>query len=690
MVAKRWPAAVFSLWVLFVSSRYVVTVVRGFRSPFNYGNDVEWFGIWLLTAIALIVLAVTVKRALAFAVVLLGAACLLVLILSGTLLAALVTTGVLGVAHLAGSSLLLLLNIDSDDLALTVPIGLIPLALGGFVLAALHILTPVSILIMLAAFAATKPFLSANRAPSVRPSQPRYFFEGMVSASNLLPILLIAPVVLLNLTWAVVPEIQFDANNYHLAVSQMYLRAHGFVDLPYFFHSYFYRFIEMLFTIALALKGAAAAKLLSFAFGLVAALGVFSLGRLAFDERTAAWATAFFYTTPMVSWLSGTAYIDNAIAMLLTSTAIAFLKWYQNKDQSGWLYAAALLGGATVASKVNGAFGLAAMLGIALWHLRRQPKTLAACALLFLAVALPWYALTYHWTGNPVFPLLNGIFKSPAWDLKNSVMDASTYGIGVSVDALLRLPFRLTWDTNRFSPGAPRGATGVMLLFAFPFAAAMLTKKKFTPFLLMTATLYLLLWAFVFQNARYYVHILPIICVLGTATIFYLVEDRWTVIANNVCLAVVLIFQFPATSMMLWNDYERFPVRAALGIEPSEEFMNRSLWGYAAVVRLNTLIKPGDRVLGGDGLENLRFYLEAPLETMPDSTTSSVLRIASSQSDEKLWRTLREAGFAYVFASRETLKNPPVWEPFFTPQFLQQFATQVFADSNTVVYRLNS
>src|SRR5215510_11009840 len=106
----------------------------------------------------------------------------------------------------------------------------------------------------------------------------------------------------------------------------------------------------------------------------------------------------------------------------------------------------------------------------------------------------------------------------------------------------------------------------------------------------MTASLYLLLWAFTFQNARYYVHILPIICVLGTATVFYLVEDRWTVFANNICLTVVLIFQFPATSLMFWNDYERFPIRAALGMETSEKFMNRSLPGYAAVMRLNTLL----------------------------------------------------------------------------------------------------
>jgi 4-amino-4-deoxy-L-arabinose transferase-like glycosyltransferase len=145
--------------------------------------------------------------------------------------------------------------------------------------------------------------------------------QDTTTAEFRLPLLLIAPVILLNLIWAVVPEIQFDANNYHLAVSQAYLLNGGFIDLPYFFHSYFYRLVDMLFTMGLSLQGPAVPKLLSFGFSLVMASGVFSLGRVAFDDRTAAWATAFVYTVPVVIWLSGTAYIDNAVAMFVTATS---------------------------------------------------------------------------------------------------------------------------------------------------------------------------------------------------------------------------------------------------------------------------------------------------------------------------------------------------------------------------------
>src|SRR5258706_9583126 len=74
--------------------------------------------------------------------------------------------------------------------------------------------------------------------------------------------------------------------------------------------------------------------------------------------------------------------------------------------------------------KMNAAFGLLAIALAVLWHLRRRPRLLVECFLIVAMVALPWYALTYHWTGNPVFPMLNGIFQSPLWPAENRVMDA--------------------------------------------------------------------------------------------------------------------------------------------------------------------------------------------------------------------------------------------------------------------------
>jgi len=683
MSRSKWVALFFCLWVVIISYRFVNTVVRGFRSPFSYGNDVEWFAIWLATALVLILLAAVVKRALEIVFSILIAACVLILILSGTFAAAITVCGILVVAHLVGRRVLLVLGAE-PVLILAMPAGLVVLALSGFALGALHALTRFAIGTLLLCFGLASAYDIRRRGPLLLAGpqiRSKPFSNGIR-----FPLLLIAPVIFLNLVWAVAPEIQFDANNYHLAVSQIYLRNQGFIDLPYFFHSYFYRLIEMLFTFALALHGPAAAKLLSFAFSLLATAAVFSLGRLIFDEQIAACAAAFFYTTPIVSWLSGTAYIDNAVAMFLAVTAIAFIRWRQT-GLIGWLYAASLLAGATIAAKVNAAFGLPIMFVVAAWRLRDRPKILATCALLVLVVALPWYGLTYLWTDNPVLPMLNGIFKSPLWAFENRVMDANTYGIGTSFAAFLRLPFSLTWDTVRFGITTPRGAAGCALLYAFPFDVGLiLVRKAGAGILFTTVVVYFLAWALTFQNVRYYVLILPIVSVLGAASLLYFSGNVWTGLLCRVCVGTVLVVQFLPTSMLFATE-DRFPIKLALGLETNEHFLKRSLAIYAGAEHLNTLLKPGDRVLGVD-VEDSRFYLEAPLETLADSTLNTVLRAGSSLSGERLLYTLTQSGFAYVFATHRSMKDPPVWLPYVKREFLDHFATVVFSDENTAVYRL--
>jgi hypothetical protein len=245
----------------------------------------------------------------------------------------------------------------------------------------------------------------------------------------------------------------------------------------------------------------------------------------------------------------------------------------------------------------------------------------------------------------------------------------------------------LTWNTVRFGTATPRGAAGSALLFTFPFGLALLTLRKTNAAILIaTVALFFLMWAFAFQNVRYYVHILPVVCVLGAATVLSFNKTGWTGVLSRVCLAIVLIVQFLPTSMM-FSIPDRFPVKTAFGMETREQFLKRSLAIYAGAERLNTLVLAGERVLGV-GVEDARFYLNAPLETLADSTLNTVLRAGSSLSDGKLLYTLTQSGFRYVFARRQSMKDPPVWLPYIKREFLDDFATLVFSDENTVVYRL--
>ena len=182
------------------------------------------------------------------------------------------------------------------------------------------------------------------------------------------------------------------------------------------------------------------------------------------------------------------------------------------------------------------------------------------------------------------------------------------------------------------------------------------------------------------EQAWDYAQILPVVCVLGAAAALHFRAE--------ILLAAALILQFPPTPLQFWNIPERFPVSVAFGRETREHFLERALGGYAAVQYLNRVMKPGDRVLGVE-TEQVRFYLNAALDTLADSTLDDALRdIASIPPGEDLLHALDDSGFAYILTTRGALTNPPAWYPYLNRDFLSRFAILEFSDQNVAVYAL--
>src|SRR5262249_14915152 len=160
---------------------------------------------------------------------------------------------------------------------------------------------------------------------------------------------------------------------------------------------------------SMGLDGAQVVKATIAIVGAISTLAVFSLGKCVFTPRVGLWAAAFFYTTPLVSWLTGTAHTDLILVLFVTSAAIAFLNWIASYDVQ-WVLATSLLLGAGVAVKLNAmyaAIGFGIALTIMLFGstptIPNRARTIAILVLPAALVALPWYFMTYIHTGNPVF-----------------------------------------------------------------------------------------------------------------------------------------------------------------------------------------------------------------------------------------------------------------------------------------------
>jgi len=664
-------------WILVIIVRFALTAWSAVQHPFNPGDDLVWRTRWLaVVAVVSGSVFLFCRQAVKWVwLAAIGITAAAIIFLSQSLGPALVACWVLALSAGCGDRFLRLCGVrDTGDLfesiVLRVPLGLTLIAFSILILGLLKLLNVAAIVTVLAA--ATVATIRFNW-PSLERTESTLDIDVLKVIAGL--------AFLLNLCWAVAPEIEFDALNYHLAVPRIYLQQGAVLEQPNFFHSYFAHLIEMIFVPCLALGGQSAVKLLILGAGTLCAMGVFVLGRMVFDRRVGLWAAVLFYTTPVTMFLSGAVNTDLVTALFLTVMAIAFLRWRARREAS-WLYVLANLAGAAFAGKLTATFGLVLPGVIVFWYLVRSQewKQLVIGALIFIVMTVPWFAVTYAWTGSPVFPFYNRVFKSPDWKPVNTFFDSGDFGIGVSPSSLIRLPFRVTFNTERFRQALPRGSAGIALVLALPWIVLVFRNRSSqVAFLLATSVAYLVLWAFNFQYVRYFVPILPVVCVLAAS-----IATKRMLPA----LFVPIVLQVFIVPIHYWQIPERFPLDLAFGRESRDTFLTRALGGYPIARYLNTVVPAGERIVGV-GAEPLRFYLNPPLDTLSESLINGPLRdIAAMPSDAALAAKLIQLHYTHILAENTAIKNPTPEFPYLNSNFLSRYTAQEMCDPAMCVYKL--
>jgi len=671
--AKNVLRLLFVVWGLVVGIRFCDVVIGTLNNPFNMGMDSAWVLTWILICALVFIF----KKSIQLLPIL---AAIIILVLSGSWLPALLALWLVFITTTIGVGILLKLVGDDftviEYLVCGVPLGFGVVATAMLLLGLAGGLTRTAVWIFLLMLSGWSVRFWRRHIPM--------FERPRMSDGEAVLCTLMASVAVVYLLWGVAPEVQFDALNYHLHVPAKYLQNARIVELPYL-HAYLARWVELFFAACLAVGGVATAKMWIFFMSLIAAAGAYALSCRVSDRRVGLWAAALFLTTPLIGWLSGTAYIDNILALFVTSSFIALVRWQDSKTE-GWLYATALLAGVGVGSKINIAFVYVLIAPFVIWQLRRRLRVLAIAVIAASVFAVPTYVLTYSFTGNPIFPLLNGIFKSPKWPSDNKITNASDYGMPMNVRSLIRFPFRLTFDTTRFGEALPRGSVGLTLLLAFPFSLFLLQRQRPAVRLLIAAMMsYLLVMFYTMQYARYYILILPLLAVLAVMTAFHLSPpSRWL----SVGLLLIVIVQPLVHSVQFWNIPERLPIRLALGLEDRQSFLRRALPGYDATTHLNAETSDGNKILGV-GTENLRFYLRPELQTWQLSMTTDPIRtLADMTPGDGLAGAIRALGITHLLVTREAAQKPAAGFPYLDGAFLQSHATLVFQDDYTLLYRI--
>jgi 4-amino-4-deoxy-L-arabinose transferase-like glycosyltransferase len=225
---------------------------------------------------------------------------------------------------------------------------------------------------------------------------------------------------------ALKPEVGSDGLLMHLAIPMTVAhdRQWGF-DFEHYTAALMATGGDWAFTAAYLLGGEAAARLLNFALLVAIAAAIRETSRRWLTPAMAWLAAALFLSTPLAQLTTGSLFVENVWAALALGGALALWRYLETDDGDELALSAVLFGAALSVKVLAGAFVLpAAAIAIYTAARRKRSERLLGRAALWLAIfAAPPYAWAFWATGNPVFPSLNHLFRSPYYSTARMVAD---------------------------------------------------------------------------------------------------------------------------------------------------------------------------------------------------------------------------------------------------------------------------
>jgi hypothetical protein len=233
---------------------------------------------------------------------------------------------------------------------------------------------------------------------------------------------LLTAVVLVHLFVVAKPEVGSDANSMHLEFARLLASHHRWdFDVTRYAWADMPLGADLSFAAAYLLGGEAATRTLNLAFGAIACVLVYQLIRRYAQGEIALASVCLLASMPLAYLETGTLYVENLWTAFLLATLFVAIDYARTRSAVA-LAACVLLAAGAMQTKVIGVLWLiplgAAVIAVALRG--RGDGFIGWPCLTVIAGALAigaWpYANAWARTGNPVFPFMNDLFRSPYFD----------------------------------------------------------------------------------------------------------------------------------------------------------------------------------------------------------------------------------------------------------------------------------
>jgi|GEM_PF-1469680 len=472
-------------------------------------------------------------------------------------------------------------------------------------------------------------------------------------------------VALSSMIQGMAPINDYDSLMYHLSLPQLDLERGVIAPawdraMP---HALFPALMHHLYRMALALSDDSAAQMAGGLISLTGALAGAALARrMGGGTRLALLAALMFLGNRAVIWEMASPEVDAALAAAFTSALLVMFAWFRTPLTGLAVLTGAMLG-ASMLIKSHG-MPLTAIVGVVMlgasWQGGRldggRVLQVVKCGLTTLALFAPHMAWLSHHTGNPLFPLFNGIFNPGM--VRFFAGAESMYGTGRGLWDLLTGPWWLSVRPMQYFDGMVLGAPYFLALA--PLAVLARPAPAGWRPLVTIAGLYYIVWFYLLtQQVRF---LMPLYPLLGCFAAFG-VAGLWKVAGNGIAsrsLVVAVLGVLTLNQAMFVGIYGALRLPVAVGLMDPLVFHTRTptMGGaaYAPCTYLRRHMQPGEQMLSLIWPHS--FYCPqaaATLELFPDEEKLWLTnKILPRMPADEFIRRFREANFRYVIVTTRT------------------------------------
>ena len=516
--------------------------------------------------------------------------------------------------------------------------------------------------------------------------------------------------ILVEFLLALTPPIARDVLIHHLAIPKLWLIHGGFYETPWAGFSYYPMNLSLLYLVPLYFDNDIIPNFIHLSFGIGTAALLYGYLNKNSGQLAGLLGALIFISLPTILRTATTAYVDVGLVFFTTLSVLACLYWRDSEYKKiGWLLVSAIAMGLALGTKYSALpawfFLTMAIVFIYSRDTEGQGRALLHGLVFFvvsLAVFSPWLIKNAILTGNPLYPLYQGVFNAGSASLSEVYVEASA-GSGMGIFKMrqmlfgdnfletLLIPLRFFLQGQDHNPRYFDGVLNPVLIFIAPFAF-MNRKIKTDKLLFLAFAVFFILLAF-FMDKHRIRYILPavplviILTVIGFVNILNWIMER----PHRLRMAGLAAFTCVLVGMIGFNAtyaknyfFKIAPVHYILQKESRDDFIARHDGSYRAVQFINKQTPANAKIrlmlLAGRG-----YYLDRSYDDNASFGMDVIRRMVSLASDEQEFQKYLRSLSCTHFLIRYDLFQKFLTDNYSTEE-INQLITQ-FNKSATMIYR---